>query len=106
LGGQHHACPQENGKIQICIDFRDLNAAYPKDEFSLSITDIMIDNMCGFERISFMDGFSGYNQISMYPENEKYTSFKMPLGVYYDTVIPFRMKNMGDISTHYEYNLL
>ena len=28
--------------------------------------------MCGFERISFMDGFSGYNQIKMYPEDEKY----------------------------------
>ena len=52
---------RKNGKIQVCIDFCDLNEAYPKDEFSLPITNVMIDNTCGFERMSFMDGFSGYN---------------------------------------------
>ena len=50
---------KKNRKIRICIDFRDLNEACPKDEFPLPITDVMIDNMCGFARISFMDGFSG-----------------------------------------------
>ena len=54
---------KKNGKIRICIDFRDLNEACPKDEFPLPITYVMIDNTCGFERMSFMDGFSGYNQI-------------------------------------------
>ena len=56
---------KRNEKIRFCIDFHDLNIACPKDEFSLPITDIMIDNTCGFERISFMNGFSGYNQIKM-----------------------------------------
>ena len=56
---------KKNGKIRICIDFRDLNEACPKDEFPLPITDVMIDNTCGFERMSFMDGFSGYNQIKI-----------------------------------------
>jgi len=54
---------KKNGKIQVCIDFRDLNEAYPKDEFPFPITDVMIDNTCGFERMSFMNGFSGYNHI-------------------------------------------
>jgi len=40
----------------------------------------MIDNTYNFERISFMDEFSGYNQIMMYPEDEKHTSFRIPLG--------------------------
>ena len=53
--------PKKNGKIQICIDYRDLNAACLKDEFPLMIMDVMFDNTCGFERMSFMDGFSGYN---------------------------------------------
>ena len=44
---------KKNGKIQVCIDFRDRNQAYPKDEFSLPITDVMINNKCGFERMSF-----------------------------------------------------
>ena len=53
----------------------------------------MIDSMCGFEQMPFMDGFSEYNQIKMYPDNEKYTSFRMPLGVYCYTVMPFGLKN-------------
>jgi len=40
----------------------------------------MIDNTCGFKRMPFMDGFSGYNQNKIYPDVEKHTSFKMPLG--------------------------
>jgi len=48
---------KKNEKIRVCIDFRDLNAAGPKDKFSLSITDVIIDNTCGFERMSFMGLF-------------------------------------------------
>jgi len=81
--------PKKNGKICVCIDFRDLNIACPKDEFLLPITDVMIDNMCGFERMSFMDGFSGYNQIKMYPDDEKHTSFRTPLGMFCYTVMSF-----------------
>ena len=55
----------------------------------------MIDSTCGFERMSFMDGFSGYNQIKMYPDDEKHTSFRTPLGVYCYTVMPFELKNAG-----------
>jgi len=60
---------KKNGKIQICIDYCDLNVARPKDEFFFLITDVMIDNMCNFERMSFMDGFSGYNQIKLNPKD-------------------------------------
>jgi len=42
-----------------------------------------------------MDGFSGYNQIKMYPDDEKHTSFRTPLGVYCYTVMPFGLKNTG-----------
>jgi len=49
--------PKKNGKIQICTDYRNLNIACPKDEFPLPITDVMIHIMCGFEMMSFMDGF-------------------------------------------------
>jgi len=71
---------KKNGKIWICIDYRDLNAACPKDEFPLPITNIMIDSNCDFERMYFMDGFSGYNQIKIYPEDERHTSFRTPFG--------------------------
>ena len=77
------------------MDYFDLNAAYPKVEFLLPITDVMIDNTCGFKRMSFMDDFSEYNQIKMYSEDEKHTSFQTLLGVYCYTMIPFRLKNAG-----------
>ena len=66
---------KKKGKIRVIIDFCDLNIDYPKDEFSLSITNVMIDNTYGFKRIYFMDDFSGYNQIKMYPDDEKHKSF-------------------------------
>ena len=66
--------------LQVCLNFRDLNEACSKDEFSLSITDVMIHNTCGFERMFLMDEFSGYNQIKMYTDDEKHTSFRTPLG--------------------------
>ena len=52
---------KKNGQIRVCIDYRDLNNACPKDEFSLPIPEVMIDNTCRFELMTFMDGFSGYN---------------------------------------------
>ena len=61
---------KKNEKFWICIDYRNLNASFPKDEFPLPISDVMIDITCDFERISFMDGFSGYNQIKTYPEDD------------------------------------
>jgi len=96
---------KKNGIIQVCIDFRDLNEACPKDEFPLPITDVMIDNTCEFERMSFMDWLSEYNQIKMYPDDEKHTSFRTPLGVYCYTLMPFGLKNTGgDIPESYECN--
>jgi len=72
-----------------------MNVVCPKDEFPLLFTDVMIDNSCSFERMSFMDGFLGYNQIKMYPKDEKHISFRMSLGVYCYTVMPFGLKNTG-----------
>jgi len=87
--------PKRNGKSQICIDYRDLKVACLKDKFSLPITDVMIDNTCSFEWMSYMDGFSGYTQIKMYPKDENHTSFRTSLGVYCYTVIPFGLKYTG-----------
>ena len=47
--------------------------------------------------MSFIDGFSGYSQVKMYPEDKKHTSFKIPLGVYCYTETPFGLKNAGAI---------
>jgi len=62
------------------VDFRDLNNACPKDDFSLPITELLVDATIGFGALFFMDGFLGYNQIKMNPEDEELTAFWMPQG--------------------------
>nr|GLL46496.1 uncharacterized protein LOC109150426 [Ipomoea trifida] len=86
---------KKNGKIRVCVDFRDLNVACSKDDFPLPITELMIDAVTGHEIMSFMDGSSGYNQICMAPEDEELTAFRTPKGIYCYKVMPFGLKNAG-----------
>ena len=53
--------PKKDGKVWMCVDYRDLNRASPKDNFPLPNIDILVDNTTNFALFSFMDGFSGYN---------------------------------------------
>ena len=55
--------PKKDGKIRMCIDYRDLNRASSKDNFPLSHIDTLVDNTAKNSLFSFMDGFFGYNQI-------------------------------------------
>ena len=67
--------PKKDGKVRVCVDFRDLNKASPKDDFPLPHIDMLVDSTAGHPMLSFMDGFSGYNQILMAPEDMEKTSF-------------------------------
>ncbi|KAL0419155.1 UNVERIFIED_CONTAM: Transposon Tf2-12 polyprotein [Sesamum radiatum] len=86
---------KKNGQIRVCVDFRDLNNACPKDDFSLPIAELMIDATTGHEALSFMDGSSGYNQIRIAPVDEELTAFRTPKGIYCYKVMPFGLKNTG-----------
>ncbi|EOY03309.1 H0502G05.11 protein [Theobroma cacao] len=86
---------KKNGTIRVCVDFRDLNKACPKDDFPLPNIDTLVDATVGHEMFSFMDGFSGYNQIKMAREDAEKTAFRTPFGNFYYTVMPFGLKNAG-----------
>ncbi|CAL2231673.1 unnamed protein product [Prunus armeniaca] len=86
---------KKTGVIRICTDYRDLNRACPKDEFPLPNMDILIDSTSGQGLLSFMDGFSGYNQIKMSPKDAEKTAFRTPYENFYYTVMPFGLKNAG-----------
>ncbi|KAA0061113.1 ty3-gypsy retrotransposon protein [Cucumis melo var. makuwa] len=77
------------------IYFRDLNNACPKDDFSLPITEIMVDAATEHEALSIMDRSSGYNQIQMALSDEEMTAFRTPKGIYCYKVMPFGLKNAG-----------
>ena len=57
--------PKKDGKVRVCVDFRDLNKASPNDDFPLPHIDMLVDSTTGHSMLSFMDGFSGYSQILM-----------------------------------------
>ncbi|KAK4390240.1 Transposon Tf2-12 polyprotein [Sesamum angolense] len=86
---------KKNGQIRVCVDFRDLNNAYPKDDFPLPIAELMIDATMGHKALSFMDGSSGYNQIRMAPADEELMAFHISKGIYCYKVIPFGLNNVG-----------
>ena len=58
-----------NGKWRMCVDFTDLNRACPKDSFPLPRIDQLVDSTTRHKLITFMDAFSGYNQIRMAEED-------------------------------------
>ena len=66
---------KKDRKVRMCVDYRDLNRASPKDNFPLPHIDVLIDNTTSFALFSFMDGFLGYNQIKMAPEDMEKTTF-------------------------------
>ena len=84
-----------NGKWRLCIDFTDINKACPKDSFPLPRIDLIVDATAGHELLSFMDAFSGYNQISMDLSDQEKTSFVTAQGTYCYCVMPFGLKNAG-----------
>ena len=86
---------KENGKWRLCIDFTYVNRAYPKDSFPLPQIDLIVDATAGHELLSFMDTFSGYNQISIEPSDQEKTSFVTSQGTYCYRVMSFGMKNAG-----------
>ena len=85
--------PKKDGKVQMCVYFRDLNKASPKDDFPLPHIDVLVNNTARNALLSFMDGFSRYNQIKMALEDMEKTSFITSWGTYCYKVMPFGLKN-------------
>ena len=81
------------GQIRCCVDYRNLNRVCPKNELPLSNMDLLIDSVVGSTMFSFMDEFSGYNQIRMAPNDAEKTAFRTPIDNFYYTVMPFGLKN-------------
>ena len=82
-----------NGKWRMCMDFTDLNKACPKDSYPLPRIDQLVDSTAGHKLLSFMDAFSGYNQIRMDKVDQEKTSFITSQGLLCYKVMPFGLKN-------------
>jgi len=79
----------------MCVDFTDLNNASPKDSYPLPSIDALVDSASGCKMLSFLDAFSGYNQIKMHPRNKVKTAFMTKTYCYCYKVMSFGLKNAG-----------
>jgi hypothetical protein len=81
--------------IRVCVDFRKLNRATPKDEYPMPIAEELINRALGHKMITFLDGNVGYNQIFMVEEDVHKTTFRCPgfVGLFEWVVMTFGLKN-------------
>jgi hypothetical protein len=86
---------KNTGKWRMCVDFTDLNKACPKDSFPLLRIDQLVDSTAGHKLLTFMDAFSGYNQIKMDENDQEKMSFITSRGLFFYKVMPFGLKNVG-----------
>ena len=84
-----------NGKWRTYVDFTDLNKACPKDNFPFPWIDKLVDVTSGNQLLSFMDAYSGYNQIPMHSLDQEHKSFITDRGLYCYKVMAFGLKNAG-----------
>jgi hypothetical protein len=87
--------PKKDGRWWVCVDFRDLNRATPKDEYSMPVAKTLINVAIDNKILSFMDGNADYNQIFMAPEDIHKTAFRVPdaVGLFKYVVMTFGLKN-------------
>ncbi|GJS08785.1 reverse transcriptase domain-containing protein [Tanacetum coccineum] len=78
---------------RVCIDYRKLNEATAKDHFPLPFMDQMLERLAGNKYFCFLDGFSGYFQIPIDPNDQEKTTFTCPFGTYAYRRMPFGLCN-------------
>jgi len=87
---------KKNGEIRLCVDFRNLNRISQKDNYPLPKMEHILQRVTGASRMSMIDGFSGYNQVFVLPEDREKTSFTTPWGTFMYAKMPFGLMNAGE----------
>ncbi|KAM1839776.1 hypothetical protein ACFX1X_014772 [Malus domestica] len=78
---------------RVCIDYRKLNNTTRKYHFPLPFIDQMLERLAGHAFYCFLDGYSGYNQIVIAPEDQEKTTFTCPFGTFAYRRMPFGLCN-------------
>ena len=87
---------KKNREIRLCVDFHNLNKCSLKDNYPLPKMDHVLQKVVGATHISMMDGFSGYNQVAMHPDDMEKTAFTTPWGAFMYQKMPFCLINVGE----------
>ncbi|GJX84132.1 reverse transcriptase domain-containing protein [Tanacetum coccineum] len=86
---------KHDGTWRMCVDFKDLNNACPKDCYPLPEIDWKVESLCGYPFKCFLDAYKGYHQIKMAKEDEEKTAFITSQGIFCYSKMPFGLKNAG-----------
>nr|GEU80325.1 reverse transcriptase domain-containing protein [Tanacetum cinerariifolium] len=86
---------KHDGSWRMCVDFKYLNKACPKDGYPLPEIDWNVESLCGFPFKCFLDAYKGYHQIQMPTEDEDKTAFITSQGIFCYTKMPFGLRNAG-----------
>jgi hypothetical protein len=84
---------KKGGKSKICVYYKEFNKSTRKDHFPLTFIDQVLDSLYDKKYYSFLDGFSGYNQIEISPRNQDKTTFIYPWGTFSYRILPFGLCN-------------
>ena len=86
---------KKSGEIRLCVDFINLNKLSLKENYPLPKMDHILQSVVGSQRMSMLDGFSGYNQVVAHPSDQEKTTFTTPWGTFMYAKISFGLTNVG-----------
>ena len=89
--------PKKNGKLRVCANLKKVNAATIRDNYPLPITEHVLERVARKKAYNFLDGFSGYNHVSIAPKDHHKIAFAIEWGIFADRVMPFGLTNASAI---------
>ncbi|GJS64692.1 reverse transcriptase domain-containing protein [Tanacetum coccineum] len=91
---------KHDGSWRMCVDFKDLNKACPKDGYPLPEIDWKVESLCRFPFNCFLDAYKGYHQIKMAKKDEEKVAFITSQGIFCYSKMPFGLRNTGATYQH------
>jgi hypothetical protein len=87
---------KKNGEIRLCVDFQNLNRSSKNDNYPFPKMEHILQRVTGAAKMSMVDGFFGYNQVSILPEDREKTTFTTLWGTFMYAKMPFGLMNAGE----------
>eukprot|EP00253_Pinus_taeda_P015253 PITA_15253 len=86
---------KKSGEIRLCVNFRNLNKCSKKDNYPLPKMEHLLQKVSGAKVMSFLDGFSRYNQVAVHPNDQEKTTFTTSWRTFMYSKMPFGLMNAG-----------
>lgn len=84
---------KKSGEIRLCVDFKNLKKSSKKDYYPLPEMEHLLQKVLGAKVMSFLDGFSGFNEIDVHLDDQEKTAFTTPWGTFMYAKMPFGLIN-------------